>query len=286
MENELNISDQDILSRFWLIKFIMGIAAILIAFGLPSWFEKYVDLPIELVYFNLIAFLSGILYYIIVLLFLRHSYKTGYFHPESIPNYLMLVAFILSGFVAIFSDFAPEKLFFLSVSGLHFTGISLLAISYYDKNQSRSCKITKYDSSILFQQHINYPIIGLKNRLKVNINKKFKLDEKLPIAILRLENKKFQFPLKMVREFKFLNENEVNETPISKNINGYIIYAATEVNQHSQPKGIAIKNNLRHRELIKVLAEIKQIMPYEIIKIAEGMRAEFDFFTFKFEAVK
>lgn len=51
MKNILNISDQDILSRFWRIKFTMGIAAILIAFGLPSWFEKYVDLPIELASF-------------------------------------------------------------------------------------------------------------------------------------------------------------------------------------------------------------------------------------------
>ncbi len=283
----LNFMDKNMtLNKVWFIQLIMGLLLILITIIISNYtFVNFPNLITNFWIFTLIAFLSGILYYFIIIVFLRYSFNKAYFLPESISNYLLTVAVIVTAFPIFFEN--NRKLgAFISISGLYLTSISLIIISYYDKNQVNNSSLIKNGSKIIFQQNINYPIIGLNNKLKVNIYKEYNLEDKFSIAVLKLENKKITFPFKIERSFKFLNKDDLDMlSNEDQNSPLFILYSIIEKDKNGNLKGNGLKNNLSYVQLKKILSEIDNILPYEIVQIAEGMKLEVTLVTIKFQVI-
>ena len=127
-DNKIIILEQYILSKIWIIKFIMGILAIISAFTISYWIDMLVKPMPNLFFYNIVLFLSGILYYFIVILFLKYIYNKRFFSPESIPNNITQVALIITG-LSLFYELYPDFCIFMGLSGLVFYGILLVSDS-------------------------------------------------------------------------------------------------------------------------------------------------------------
>ena len=312
MAETLLLMDKHQEGKFWHLIAGLGMLVYPTGFILTMlfWFMG-VPITYNFLLFTMVTALAGVLYYFIVLLFFSHLFRRADFFPDQIPNYVILVSFLVSA-VILFAKYVPDVTVFVGISGIYFTGFTLLCIGYYDKNRVRIFHLQKREGQIHLDVRIKYPLLGISRLVKGEYHRDFRAGETLKLVVVTPTTRKITRTFQLQRHYRVLTYDDIKilsanlpdpagtQTPeryytlsvltsdsdradSPGGIGGTSVKQVKDINTSQQ--AIVIKNNMTERQTTGVLEKIAELIPYEIIQNAYGMESKVDFFKISFQVI-